>query len=245
MKKPAPAPLRTEQPEERSDLVRQMFDRLCHRYDLNNTLLSFGLDAYWRWRARRMLNLEPCDRVIDLCCGTGVLTRTLARAVPGGEVVGVDFSEGMLGPARVHPGKEGSGAVRYIQSDVLQVPLEDHQFDALTIAFGPRNIVDLPGLWAEMQRLVKPGGQILSLELSRPTGLMGVLHGLYLRYVVPFVGRWVSGDPEAYTYLSRTIEGFLAPRDLADSMIAGGLREVKIVPLSGGIVTIHHARTPE
>ena len=129
-------------------------------------------------------------------------------------------------------------------SDVLEVPLPENSFDALTICYGPRNIVDLPKLWKEMQRLVKPGGQVLSLELTRPPGIMGYFHELYLKFVVPFVGGIVSGDPEAYRYLQKTISGFLSPTEMADSMREAGLVQVKVVPLSGGIVTIHHARTP-
>jgi demethylmenaquinone methyltransferase / 2-methoxy-6-polyprenyl-1,4-benzoquinol methylase len=241
---PTPAPLRVEEPGRRSDLVRQMFDRVCLRYELNNALLSFGLDAYWRWRARRILRLQPTDRVIDLCCGTGAVTRCLAQAVPQGEVVGVDFSEGMLESARARRGGAKASRVRYLCSDVLSVPLPDQTFDAVTICYGPRNIVDLPKLWDEMKRLVRPGGQVLSLELTRPDGVMGWFHDIYLKTVVPFLGGLVSGDREAYDYLSETISGFLAPEELAQSMSLGGLQDVRYIPLSGGIVTIHHARTP-
>ena len=244
MSAPTPAPLRAEEPNQRADLVRQMFDRVCSRYELNNLLLSFGMDAYWRWRARRELRLGPSDRVVDLCCGTGAVTRCLAKAVPQGEVVGVDFSAGMLEPARARGGPPGGGTVLYVQSDVLSVPLPDHSFDAVTICYGPRNIVDLPALWKEMRRLVKPGGQVLSLELTRPKGLMGFFHEIYLTTIVPFLGGLVSGDREAYNYLSKTISGFLAPEELARSMSEGGLKKVRFIPLSGGIVTIHHAFTP-
>lgn len=241
---PTPAPLRTEEPTQRADLVRQMFDRVCRRYELNNFLLSFGLDAYWRWRARQVLALDPTAHVIDLCCGTGAVTRNLARAVPQGRVVGVDFSEGMLTPARDHANEPGSGPIEYICSDVLDVPLPDHSFDALTICYGPRNIVDLPALWREMQRLVRPGGQVLSLELTRPPGIMGIFHELYLKTVVPLLGGLISGDREAYLYLSKTIAGFLDPEEMAESMRESGLTEVAFTRLSGGIVTIHHARVP-
>ena len=238
-----PAPLRAERPEQRANLVREMFDRVSNRYELNNALLSFGLDAYWRWRARRMLDLQPTDRVLDLCCGTGAVTRFLAAAVPQGEVVGVDFSQGMLEPAiaRERPGSN----ITYLQSDVLDVPLPDHTFDAVTICYGPRNIVDLPALWKEMRRLVRPGGQVLSLELTRPKGFMGWLHEIYLNTVVPILGGLVSGDKEAYQYLNQTIQGFLAPEELADSMEAGGLQHIRYIPLTGGIVTIHHGFLPK
>jgi len=237
-----PAPLKTSEPAQRADLVRQMFDRVCRRYELNNALLSFGLDGYWRWRARKVLALQPGDRVLDLCCGTGAVTRSLAKDVPDGEVVGVDFSEGMLEPARLRGAPASGGRVTYVCSDVLSVPLEDHSFDAVTICYGPRNIVDLPGLWSEMRRLLKPGGQVLSLELTRPPGILGFFHQIYLNTVVPVLGGLVSGDPEAYHYLSKTISGFLAPEELAKSMEEGGLLEVRFIPLTGGIVTIHHGR---
>ncbi len=238
------SPLTTERPEERADLVRQMFDRVSPRYDLNNALLSFGLDRYWLWRMRRVLSLAPDAQIVDLCCGTGAVSRVLARAVPQGRVVGVDFSAGMLEAAHKHPDPPRAGELRYVRSDVLKVPLPDHLFDVCTIAYGPRNIVDLPALWREMIRLVKPGGQVLSLELTRPGGMVGFFHELYLRYLVPWIGGVISGDPEAYSYLSRTISGFLDPEQLAQSMREGGLEEVRVLPLSGGIVTIHHARTP-
>ena len=133
-----------------------MFDRVSFRYDLNNALLSFGLDFYWRWRARRLLNLRPDDQVIDLCCGTGAVTRCLAEAVPLGRVVGVDFSEGMLEPARRHRSQSRLNHIEYLCSDVLKVPLPDHSFDALTICYGPRNIVDLPGLWKDCLLYTSP-----------------------------------------------------------------------------------------
>jgi demethylmenaquinone methyltransferase/2-methoxy-6-polyprenyl-1,4-benzoquinol methylase len=238
------SPLVTDLPEERSDLVRQMFDRISRRYDLNNALLSFGLDRYWLWRVRRVLNLPADGQLIDLCCGTGASTRAMAQAVPRGRVVGVDFSDGMLSVAAKAVAKPGAGEIVYVRSDVLKVPEPSHAFDAAMIAHGPRNIVDLSGLWKEMARLVKPGGQVLSLELTRPPGLMGTFHALYLRYVVQFVGGLVSGDREAYSYLRETIAAFLDPRALAQSMRESGLQDVRIIPLSGGIVTVHHARTP-
>ncbi len=235
-------PLTVPQGEQRADLVRQMFDRVCGRYDLNNALLSFGLDGYWRWRAKNLLALPDDARVVDLCCGTGAVTRTLAQAVPRGKVVGVDFSAGMLERARAAGCKPGSCSVTYIQADVLNVPLQDGLFDAATLCYGPRNIVDLQALWAEMARLVRPGGQILTLELTRPGGFLGVLHTWYLQVVVPMLGGLVSGDMAAYRYLSKTISGFIEPEELASSMLEGGLREVTIHPLTGGIVTVHLAR---
>ncbi|MBI3924664.1 MAG: ubiquinone/menaquinone biosynthesis methyltransferase [Armatimonadetes bacterium] len=219
--------------------VQEMFGRICPRYDLLNHVLSLGLDFYWRRRAVRELGVGAGDPVIDLCCGTGDLAAELWRCVRPGEVVGVDFSDRMIDRARrKYP------QLTYVQGDVLRVELPPGRFAAATIAFGPRNIQDLEGLWREMARLVRPGGKILSLELTRPPGWLGWLHGLYLRHVLPKVGSWLSGDQEAYAYLSRTVQGFVAPQELAESMRRAGLEQIRIVPLTGGIVTLHLARTP-
>ena len=219
-------------------VIRQMFDRICGRYDLNNRLLSFGLDRYWRWRATNLLAPKSGDSVVDICCGTGDLSAAIARRVQPGRVVGVDFSTEMLKRAgEKYPNLE------YVVADAVNVPLEGG-FSAATIAFGPRNIPDLNALWTEMSRLVRPGGKVLSLELTRPHGFLGVFHSLYLRYIVPWLGGWVSGDREAYDYLSRTIAAFISSERLAESMAEAGLQRVETHPLCGGIVTVHIGHVP-
>lgn len=219
--------------------VAAMFDRIHRRYDLLNRVLSLGLDGYWRRRAIAALQLPARARVLDLCCGTGDLSAEIARQLgPEGEVVGVDFAPQMLERAR-HKYRQ----LRFLEGDACQVPLEG-PFDAITMAFGPRNIHDLQALWKEARRLLRPGGQLMTLELTRPHGLLGGLHRFYLHFVLPLVGRLLSGDSSAYGYLSRTIAGFLDREQLSLSMRQGGLQEVRAIPLTGGIVTIHLARTP-
>ena len=214
-----------------------MFNRICARYDLNNRVLSMGLDIYWRKRATRLLGLKSSDRVVDICCGTGDLCHELSRQVT--EVVGVDFSPKMLAVAQ-----QKFPQFEYVEADATNIPLEAKRFEAATIAFGPRNIPDLDALWREMARLVVPGGQVLSLELTRPRGIIGWFHGLYLRWVVPVLGGWLSGDREAYDYLSRTIAAFISSERLLESMEQAGLKEVRAYPLNGGIVTVHIGRVP-
>lgn len=217
-----------------------MFDRIHGRYDLLNRVLSLGLDAGWRRRAVQELNLLPGDRVLDLCCGTGDLSQELLRAVsPGGSVVGVDFAPLMLEKARAKlPGTE------FVQADVCHVPLPAGQFQAAAMAFGPRNIHDLQALWREMRRLVRPGGRVMTLECTRPAGILGFFHRLYLMYILPFFGALLAGDAQAYLYLARTVRAFLNARELSDSMRQGGLVDVRTVSLHGGIVTIHVATVP-
>lgn len=222
----------------KAEQVRAMFGRITPRYDLLNRVLSMGLDRSWRRRAVAELGLGPGQGAVDLCCGSGDLAAEIA-AVTGPEgVVGVDFCEPMLAEARrKYPG------IRFVAGDALQVPLGE-EFDAATVAFGLRNVESLPRLFAEMARLVRPGGRVLSLELTRPPGLLGVLHGLFLRLVVPLVGLVVSGDPGAYRYLARTIAEFPAPAEVARVMEEAGLREVRVIPLTGGIVTLHVGLRP-
>lgn len=220
--------------------VRQMFDRISPRYDLLNALLSFGLDSYWRRRAVQALALRPGERVVDLCCGTGALSADLYRAVrPAGEVVGVDFSLNMLFRARrAHP------VITFLEGDACAVPLPEGSFQAATLAYGPRNIPDLPALWKEMLRLVEPGGRIAVLELTRPRGILGWGHKFYLSVILPFLGGLISGDRAAYSYLSRTIDRFIEPEELLAGMREAGMVEVRAHRLTGGIVTLHLGRRP-
>ncbi|MEW6281744.1 MAG: ubiquinone/menaquinone biosynthesis methyltransferase [Candidatus Eremiobacterota bacterium] len=214
--------------------VRAMFGRIAPRYDLVNRWLSLGLDQGWRRRAVAALALSPGDPVVDLCCGTGDLTHALWLGVRPARVVGVDFAEPMLERARgKFPGLE------FVHGDALAAPLDPGSFAAATVAFGLRNVEDLGALWREMMRLVRPGGRILSLELTRPPGFLGVLHGFYLRVVVPLVGGLLSGDPAAYGYLARTVSRFASVEEVCRSMQAAGLLEVRAIPLSGGIATLH------
>lgn len=213
--------------------VERMFTQIAPRYDLVNRLLSLGLDVGWRRRAVRELRLQPGDPAIDLCCGTGDLAADLRPA----RVTGVDFSEAMLERAR-----RKFPDIEFVHADALNVPLPTGAFQGATVAFGLRNVESLEGLWSEMRRLVRPGGRIVSLELTRPPGLLGLFHSLYLHFIVPLVGGIVSGDFSAYRYLARTIARFIPPEEIARSMSACGLEDVRIIPLAGGIATLHVAR---
>lgn len=223
----------------KSPFVRRMFGRITRRYDLLNLCLSFGLDRLWRRAAVRELRLPPGGSAVDLCCGTGDVSETLARQVGRERVVGLDFVPGMVEQARgKYPG------IRFLEGDALATGLEGACFDGASVAFALRNVDDVEALFREMRRLVRPGGRVVSLELTRPPGLLGVLHGLFLRWVVPFVGGVLSGDAEAYRYLARSIATFLPVEEVAERMRRAGLEEVRIVPLHGGIATLHVGRRP-
>jgi demethylmenaquinone methyltransferase/2-methoxy-6-polyprenyl-1,4-benzoquinol methylase len=224
--------------EERARLVREMFDRIAGSYELLNTLMSAGLHRTWNKKAVRATSLRPGHRVLDLACGTGSLTRDLAKRVgPGGYVLGVDFSKEMLKVAKKKP----APSIEYRLGDATN--LEDvasGSFDAATIAYGARNIPDLDALFGEMARAVRPKGRVVCLEIARPEGrLPAAFYGLWFDRLVPLLGARVSGDAWAYSYLPESVKEFVAPGSLSVIMKRNGLQDVAWRRLAGGIVTLH------
>jgi demethylmenaquinone methyltransferase/2-methoxy-6-polyprenyl-1,4-benzoquinol methylase len=215
-----------------------MFDRIAGRYDLLNTVMTAGLNRLWNRRVLEATGLRPADRALDLACGTGSLTRDLAKRVgPDGYVLGVDFSGEMLRTARSRPLPN----VEYRLGDATD--LEDvpsNSFDAVTIAYGARNIPDLGALFSEMERTLVPGGVAVCLEIARPTGTVSSrFYGLWFDRIVPKLGGIISGDASAYAYLPESVKEFVAPDELADIMRRNGLQNVTWKRLAGGIITLH------
>jgi demethylmenaquinone methyltransferase / 2-methoxy-6-polyprenyl-1,4-benzoquinol methylase len=210
--------------------VRTMFDRIAPFYDLMNRTMTLGLDRSWR-RLAAGAAVRPGDRVLDACCGTGDLA--LAANAAGGDVVGLDFSEPMLERAR-----RKSDAVEWVQSDVLALPFADASFDAATVGFGIRNLADLEGGLAELARVVRPGGRVACLEITRPRGLLRPFFRLWFDGLVPLLGKAFPGGG-AYTYLPASVRRFPGPEDLAAAFERAGLGSVSWRLLGGGIVALH------
>jgi demethylmenaquinone methyltransferase / 2-methoxy-6-polyprenyl-1,4-benzoquinol methylase len=215
--------------------VQAMFDRIAGVYDLMNSVMTVGLHHRWRERAADMAALSPGDRALDVATGTGDLAIELSRRVgPEGEVVGSDFSEGMLELAR---GK--APELRFEHGNALALPYDDDSFDAATVGFGARNFSDLPQGLREMGRVVRPGGRVVILEITTPERPpLSLFFRLWFDRIVPLLGR-LAGDSDAYSYLPSSVRRFPDARGLAAAMTAVGMVDVRWLLTAGGIIAIH------
>jgi demethylmenaquinone methyltransferase/2-methoxy-6-polyprenyl-1,4-benzoquinol methylase len=215
------------------DGVRAMFDRIAPVYDAMNRVFTVGLDGRWRKLAAATV-VTPGDRVLDAACGTGDLA--LADRKAGGEVTGLDFSERMLERAR-----RKSDQIEWVQGDALALPFEDASFDAATIGFGIRNVDDLDAGLRELARVVRPGGRLAVLEITRPRGVLRPFFRLWFDVLIPLAGKALPGGA-AYTYLPASVRRFPGPDDLADALRRAGFADVGYRLLAGGIVSLHVGR---
>jgi demethylmenaquinone methyltransferase/2-methoxy-6-polyprenyl-1,4-benzoquinol methylase len=210
--------------------VQGMFDRIAPVYDVMNRVMTAGLDQRWRKLAVREV-VWPGDRVLDACCGTGDLAVEAERR--GGRVVGLDFSPKMLERAR-----KKSGAVEWIQGDALALPFPDGDFDAATVGFGVRNLADLESGLKELARVLRPGGKLAVLEITRPRGLLKPFFRLWFDVLVPLAGRVLPGG-KAYTYLPASVRRFPGPDDLSALFESAGFADVRYKLVGGGVVALH------
>jgi demethylmenaquinone methyltransferase/2-methoxy-6-polyprenyl-1,4-benzoquinol methylase len=222
--------------------VGAMFDRISRVYDPMNLVISGFQEPRWRRRAVALAALGPGGRAIDVATGTGKVAADLARATqPGGEVLGVDLSPGMIGVARRrHASQPG---LAWVVGDALALPAEDGRFDAATIAFGMRNLPDYERGFAEMARVVRPGGRVVCLEIARPRSRLARVLSWWFDQVVPVIGRLV-GQGAAYAYLVSSVRSYPPPDRIAEIMRAVGLADVRWSGMSGGIVTLHVGTVP-
>jgi len=221
-----------------------MFGGIAARYDLLNRLLSLGIDQYWRRRTAFLLRGHASGLVLDLCGGTGDLSRAVARHTDASRVICCDFSHPMLQRAGPKFRKSGlEGRCVSVEADGLRLPFPSDRFDAVTVAFGVRNFADRRAGFAEIARVLRENGRLLVLEFGRPTGpLFGRLYRFYLCRIVPRMGDRASGRTGPYGYLARTISDFPEPSSLAGEIREAGFAAVGWTSLTGGIVYIHDAR---
>jgi demethylmenaquinone methyltransferase / 2-methoxy-6-polyprenyl-1,4-benzoquinol methylase len=230
--------------EEFATDVRGMFDRIAGVYDAMNSAMTAGLHHEWRRRAVDRAEVGPGSDALDVACGTGDLAFELRRRIgPDGRVVGSDFSEQMLEIARRKSGEEEL-PVEFGWADALDLPYGDASFDAVTIGFGARNLADLDKGIAEMARVLRPGGRLVILEITRPQREpLASFYSLWFDRLVPVIGT-IAGDSDAYSYLPNSVRSFPEPRELAAKLDAAGLERIRWLLLAGGIIAIHSAQKP-
>ena len=224
--------------------IAKMFDRIAPRYDALNHLLSFQLDRRWRRSAARWAADGAPATLLDVATGTADLAIALARRLPQAHIVGIDCSEKMLalGQEKVKR-KQLESQIDLQLGDVADLPFEDGCFDAVTVAFGVRNFEHLEQGLAELQRVTRPQGLITLLEFSLPERFpVKQLYHFYFNRILPLVGRWVSGDPEAYRYLPQSVERFPQPEAFERLLASHGLEPVRRRRLTFGIATLYQAK---
>lgn len=218
-----------------------MFDRISGVYDLMNSAMTAGLHHQWRERAVDRAQVGPGSDALDLCTGTGDLALALRRRIgPDGRVVGSDFSEAMLELARGKSGEEGL-PVEFGWADALELPYGDESFDAVTVGFGARNLADLDRGLSEMARVLRPGGRLVILEITKPEREpLASFYSLWFDRLIPVIGS-LAGDSEAYSYLPDSVRSFPEPQRLAEMIDNAGFAEIRWLLLAGGIIAIHSA----
>lgn len=219
--------------------VSAMFDEVAAHYDRTNTIMSLGADRLWRIVTTRAIDAVPGERVLDIAAGTG--TSSAAIATSGASVVAADFSPGMIAVGKKR--YAGNSRVSFIEADATALPFADNEFDATTISFGLRNVVEPKKAIAEMLRVTKPGGRLVICEFSTPpNAAWRALYNVYLRRVTPLLVRVASSNPDAYDYLNDSIQAWPAQRELASWLREAGWTEVGYRNLTGGITALHRAR---
>lgn len=230
--------------EAKKNQVARMFDGIAHRYDFLNHFFSLGIDVLWRKACIRILRKESPKRMLDVATGTADFAIEAVRMGLDVHVSGVDISAGMLEVGRRKVADRGwTDRIDLIQGDSVALPFDDGHFDCFTVAFGVRNFEDLQGGLRDMLRVMRPGGLGLVLEFSKPKHFpIKQVFGLYFKYVMPTLGRWVSKDPAAYTYLPESVQAFPEGEDFLVQMREAGYVDVQASSLTGGIATIYTGR---
>lgn len=226
-----------------SRAVREMFTSIAPRYDLLNHLLSANIDKLW-WRRTARTFASTLSRhgacVLDLCCGTGDMAFALRKESSAARITGVDFSHAMLNLA--HKKSNAQDQVIWIEADALQLPFPDASFDLVTSAFGFRNLADYNAGLREIRRVLKPGGECGILEFSDPPGIRGKIYHLYFKSVLPRIGRLISGNCGAYSYLPASVARFPQPQEMLTRMEQVGFRGASWIPYTFGIAGLYRGK---
>ena len=225
------------QGQDRAQYVQGMFARISARYDLMNRLMTGGRDIAWRREVIRLADLGPDARLLDVATGTGDILIEALKQHPALLAIGSDFTFEMMVTGK---SKEGAQAIGWNAADALRLPFPDNTFDAITSGFGVRNFIDREQAFREQHRVLKPGGRVICLEISKPPkNLLRPFFLFFFNKIVPLVGGIVSGQRDAYAYLPQSVNEFLTPAELKAIMERAGLREVQFKRLMMSTVAIH------
>ncbi|MBA4146655.1 MAG: bifunctional demethylmenaquinone methyltransferase/2-methoxy-6-polyprenyl-1,4-benzoquinol methylase UbiE [Verrucomicrobia bacterium] len=229
--------------EQRAAKVNDLFAAIAPRYDLINDLQSFGLHRYWKCKLVRMAKVQAGNRALDVCCGTGDISFKLAAA--GAEVTGLDFSQPMLDVAESKrapkAAQEPPPVPRFLQGDAQQLPFNDATFDVVTVGYGLRNLSRWERGLEEMWRVSKPGARLLVLDFGKPdNAAWRSLYFTYLRLFVPLFGKLFCGDSDTHAYILESLKNYPAQHGVARKMKELGCKNVRIINLLGGVMTINY-----
>lgn len=228
--------------DDRAAAVRSMFGAIAGGYDRTNSVLSGGMHHLWRRLAVKLLKAGPAARVLDCCCGTGDLSFAIRKSMGAdGTVVGTDFTPEMVEIAQAKATDRGTAGIEFAVADAMALPFDDDSFDAASVSFGIRNVVDPVAGLRDMARCVRPGGRVLVLEFGQPDGLfMGPLFRFYSRWLMPRIGGLMTGNREAYEYLPRTSAAFPAGADFVRDVLEPAGLDLEVArPLTRGIAWIY------
>ena len=230
--------------EERAAYVQDMFDRIAGRYNIVNRLMTFGQDMQWRRFVVQQAQLPPGGKLLDLATGTGDIGFEALKAVPDAQVIGADFSLGMMIVGKQLPMGE---KMHWSGADALRLPFPDNTFDAVTSGYLVRNVIDIPQTLREQLRVLKPGGRIVILDSSPPPrNLLRPFIEVHLRYVIPTLGRLIAGEQgaDAYQYLPSSTQAFKTPEELAGIMREAGVDHVHYRTFMFGTMAVHWGQKP-
>lgn len=228
----------------KSTEIQKMFGKIAGRYDLTNSVLSF--QTHKIWNQKLVARFSNAATLLDLCSGTGEIAyRWLNQQNSPKKVIQLDFCQEMLDIAKMKsaPYIAKGHSLQFMQADAAAIPLPNAICDAVSVAYGIRNVQNLEKCFAEVLRVLQPNGSFYILELTEPNSpLLGKLHKLYLQKILPCLGGWITKEKEAYSYLSQSIQAFTKPHEIQKQLIKSGFKQVSITPLMGGIATIIEAR---
>ncbi|WP_103105250.1 demethylmenaquinone methyltransferase [Brevibacillus reuszeri] len=230
------------QMKDKAEYVHSVFESIAEEYDKMNNVISFGSHVAWRNYTMKQMNIQPGHTALDVACGTGDWTIALAQAVgEEGRVVGLDFSQNMLDVGAYKVANAGVGnRIKLVNADAMNLPYEDNSFDFATIGFALRNVPDVQRVLDEMARVVKPGGKVVSLEVSKPPFIpYRKLFYLYFYKILPLVAKWTVNKYEEYAWLPQSLTNFPDSRELAHMFQKAGLDPVQVKLFMGGVSALH------